>query len=138
MPFKFGQIIFGHLCYTLYTYIYIPLIIYYVNFILIVDTATLIKRDIARNHTALVVNEYESILLLSNPNIVNSIKIESPSSEIQWSHNGMFLQEQPHRLKIQDYNIGIKCIIFICNNQLIKLMTLLLLLLRISKYKTHS
>ncbi|XP_029663491.1 uncharacterized protein LOC115235691 [Formica exsecta] len=69
------------------------------------DTATLIKREITQNHTALTVKEYESVSLPSDSNIVNSIRTESPDSEIQWSHNGIFVQDEQHRLEIKNYEI---------------------------------
>ncbi|EZA48990.1 Hepatocyte growth factor-like protein, partial [Ooceraea biroi] len=69
-------------------------------------TVTLIKRGIAQNYTSLTVKEHESVSLPSDSNIVNSIRAESPDSEIQWSHNGIFLQNEQHRLEIKDYKIG--------------------------------
>lgn len=59
-----------------------------------------------QNHTALIVKEYESVSLPSDSNIVNSIRAESPDSEIQWSHNGIFLQNEQHRLEIKNYEIS--------------------------------
>lgn len=70
------------------------------------DTVTLIKRKIAQNYTAFTVNEGESISLPSDSNIVSAVKTESPNSEIQWSHNGIFLQEEERRLEIKDYEIS--------------------------------
>ncbi|XP_032670210.1 uncharacterized protein LOC116843687 [Odontomachus brunneus] len=71
------------------------------------DTVTLIKRRIAQDHTALTVQEGELISLPSDSSIVNAIRTESPDSEIQWSHNGIFLQEEERRLEIKDYEIVI-------------------------------
>ncbi|XP_018051270.1 PREDICTED: uncharacterized protein LOC108689142 [Atta colombica] len=68
------------------------------------NTITLIKKVIAYNHTALTVKEYASVSLHSDSNIVNTIRIESPNSEIQWSHNGIFIQNNHHR-EIKDYEI---------------------------------
>lgn len=67
---------------------------------------TTIKRAIAQNHTALTVQEGEPISLLSDSDIVNAVRAESPDSEIQWSHNGIFVQEEERRLEIKDYAIG--------------------------------
>lgn len=50
--------------------------------------------------------EYSSISLPSDFNIVNSIRAESPDSEIQWSHNGIFIQNNHHKLEVTDYEIG--------------------------------
>ncbi|EFN79889.1 Plasminogen [Harpegnathos saltator] len=69
------------------------------------DTVTLIKRAIAQNYTALTVHEDEPISLPSDLNIVSAVRTESPDSEVQWSHNGIFLQEEEHRLEIKDYEI---------------------------------
>ncbi|XP_018359118.1 PREDICTED: uncharacterized protein LOC108758601 isoform X2 [Trachymyrmex cornetzi] len=69
------------------------------------DTITLIKKVIAYNHTAFIVKEYASVSLPSDSNIVNIIRIESPNSEIQWSHNGIFIQNNHHRREIKDYEI---------------------------------
>ncbi|XP_025262426.1 uncharacterized protein LOC112637275 [Camponotus floridanus] len=69
------------------------------------DTTTLIKKGMTQNHTALIVKEYESVSLPSDSNIINSIRVESPDSEIQWSHNGIFLQNEQHRLEIKNYEI---------------------------------
>lgn len=66
----------------------------------------MIKKVIAYNHTALTVKEYASISLPPDSNIVNSIKAESPDSEIQWSHNGIFIQSNHHNLEIKDYEIS--------------------------------
>ncbi|EGI64248.1 Plasminogen [Acromyrmex echinatior] len=68
------------------------------------NTITLIKKVIAYNHTAFTVKEYASVSLPSDSNIVNTIRIESPNSEIQWSHNGIFIQNN-HRREIKDYEI---------------------------------
>ncbi|XP_011865894.1 PREDICTED: uncharacterized protein LOC105560957 isoform X2 [Vollenhovia emeryi] len=70
------------------------------------DTTNLIKRVIAHNHSALIVQEYAPISLRSDSNIINSIKAESPDSEIQWSHNGIFIQNN-HRLEVKNYEIAI-------------------------------
>lgn len=59
-----------------------------------------------QNHTALTVKEDESISLSSDSNIINAIRAESPDSEIQWSHNGIFLQDEQHRLEIKNYEIS--------------------------------
>ncbi|XP_012217839.1 uncharacterized protein [Linepithema humile] len=69
------------------------------------DTTISIKRGIAQNYTALTVKEHESITLPAAPSIVNSIITESPDSEIQWSHNGIFLQNEQHKLEIKNYEI---------------------------------
>jgi len=94
--------------------------IYYNNYnnfyILIVDTITSIKRLIAHNYTTHIVKEYASISLSPDFNIVNSIRVESPNSEIQWSHNGIFIQNNHHRLEIKNYKIGTYNITFICSN----------------------
>lgn len=77
-----------------------------------VDTVTLIKRRITQNYTALTVQEGEPISLLSDSNIVNAVRAESPDSEIQWSHNGIFLLEEERRLEIKDYEISMRHNIF--------------------------
>lgn len=59
-----------------------------------------------QNHTALTVKEYESVSLPSDSNIVNSIRAESPDSEIQWSHNGIFVQNEQQRLEVKNYEIS--------------------------------
>lgn len=75
-------------------------------FISIIDTSTLIKKGMTQNYTALIVKEYESVSLPSDSNIINSIRVESPDSEIQWSHNGIFLQNEQYRLEIKNYEIS--------------------------------
>ncbi|KAL0116972.1 hypothetical protein PUN28_010087 [Cardiocondyla obscurior] len=70
------------------------------------DTINLIKRIIAHNHTALTVKEYSSISLPSDLIIVNFIRAESPDSEIQWSRNGIFIQNSD-RLEVKEYEIVI-------------------------------
>ncbi|XP_039305190.1 uncharacterized protein LOC105195293, partial [Solenopsis invicta] len=75
------------------------------NFLILIDTITLVKRVIASNHTALTVKEHESISFPLNSDIVNSIKIESPDSEIHWSHNGIFIPNNRQRLQIKNYEV---------------------------------
>jgi len=79
----------------------------YVIVIPTVDTASLIKKRIMQNYTALTVNENEPISLLPDSDIVNSIKTDAPDLKIQWSLNGIFLQDEEDRLEIKnDYEIG--------------------------------
>jgi len=59
-----------------------------------------------QNYTSLTVKENEPISLLPDSDIVNSIIAASPDLEIQWSHNGIFLQDEENRLEIKNYEIG--------------------------------
>ncbi|XP_043265555.1 uncharacterized protein LOC122405108 [Colletes gigas] len=71
------------------------------------DTLTLINRRIRTNNTALVVKEFQSTRIDSDSDIVKLISEESPRSEMQWSLNGIFVQEEAGRVEMKDYNIEI-------------------------------
>nr|XP_031848128.1 uncharacterized protein LOC116433783 [Nomia melanderi] len=71
------------------------------------DTITLINRRIRTNNTALTVKEFHSVTITSDSDIVEMIGKESPRSELQWSLNGIFVQEETGRVELRDYNIEI-------------------------------
>lgn len=73
---------------------------------MLADTIKLINRRIRMNHTALTVKEHRSITIKSDSDIVELITKESPRSELQWSLNGVFVEIEPERLELKDYNIG--------------------------------
>lgn len=66
----------------------------------------LINRNSRTNHTALSVEEFHSAVIASDSDIIKQISMESPRSELQWSLNGIFVQEEPGRVKFNDYDIG--------------------------------
>ncbi|XP_043599216.1 uncharacterized protein LOC122574982 [Bombus pyrosoma] len=70
------------------------------------DTIKLINRRIRMNHTALTAKEQRSITIKSDSDIVELITKESPRSELQWSLNGVFVEIEPERLELKDYDIG--------------------------------
>ncbi|XP_017755449.1 PREDICTED: uncharacterized protein LOC108547430 [Eufriesea mexicana] len=71
------------------------------------DTVNLINRRIRMNYTAFTVKEHNSITIKSDSDIVKLITTESPRSELQWSLNGVFIEVEPERLELKDYNIEI-------------------------------
>ncbi|XP_076390589.1 uncharacterized protein LOC100884062 [Megachile rotundata] len=71
------------------------------------DTVNLINRRIRSQHTALTVKQYEAITIESDSDIIKLISAESPRSELQWSLNGVFVQDEPGRLELKDYNVEI-------------------------------
>lgn len=73
---------------------------------MLADTIKLINRRIRMNHTALTAKEHRSITIKSDSDIVQLITKESPRSELQWSLNGVFVEIEPERLELKDYNIG--------------------------------
>lgn len=74
--------------------------------LLYTDTINSINRRIRRNYTSLTVKEHHAITLKSDEDIVKSIITESPRSELQWSLNGIFIEIEPDRLELKDFNIG--------------------------------
>ncbi|XP_076766670.1 uncharacterized protein LOC143433269 [Xylocopa sonorina] len=71
------------------------------------DTINLINRRIRSNYTALTVKERHSIKIESDSDVVKLIVTESPRSELQWSLNGVFVEEESGRIELKDYNIVI-------------------------------
>ncbi|XP_076657285.1 uncharacterized protein LOC143361615 [Halictus rubicundus] len=72
------------------------------------DTITLINRRVRSNYTSLTVKEFHSATITSDENIVDLIVKESPHSELQWSLNGIFVQDEADRVELKNYNIDIK------------------------------
>lgn len=66
----------------------------------------MINRRIRTNYTALTVKEQHPITIESDSDIVKLITTESPRSELQWSINGIFVEVEPERIELQDYNIS--------------------------------
>ncbi|CAG5083327.1 Similar to Sspo: SCO-spondin (Mus musculus), partial [Cotesia congregata] len=54
------------------------------------DTITLINRRKKNSHLALVVKEGQPVTIPCDSDIVAKVEKESPRSEIQWSHDGIF------------------------------------------------
>ncbi|XP_017794623.1 PREDICTED: uncharacterized protein LOC108576190 [Habropoda laboriosa] len=71
------------------------------------DTVNLVNRRIRTNYTALTVKEQHSITIESDSDIVKLITTESPHSELQWSLNGVFVEQDVGRIDLKDYNIEI-------------------------------
>ncbi|XP_053989408.1 uncharacterized protein LOC128881959 [Hylaeus volcanicus] len=71
------------------------------------DTVNLITRRMQTNYTALIVKEFRSTKIVADYDIVELIVKESPRSEMQWSLNGIFVQNEPSRVELKDYNIEI-------------------------------
>ncbi|CAL7933933.1 unnamed protein product [Xylocopa violacea] len=71
------------------------------------DTINLINRRIRSNYTALTVKERRSVTIESDSDVVKLIVTESPRSELQWSLNGVFVEEESGRIELKDYNIVI-------------------------------
>ncbi|XP_076182068.1 uncharacterized protein LOC143154114 [Ptiloglossa arizonensis] len=71
------------------------------------DTITLVNQRIRMNHTALIIKEFESTRIASDPDIVALIGKESPHSKLQWSLNGIFVQKEAGRVEIKDFNVEI-------------------------------
>ncbi|KZC05361.1 Hepatocyte growth factor-like protein [Dufourea novaeangliae] len=71
------------------------------------DTITLLNRRIRTNHTALTVQEYRSTTIAADSDIIELIDKESSHSELQWSLNGIFVEEETGRVEIKSYNIQI-------------------------------
>nr|XP_011310440.1 PREDICTED: uncharacterized protein LOC105270904 [Fopius arisanus] len=72
------------------------------------DTVTMIKRRARRNHTSLVINEGQGIVITADSDVIDAITRESPDSEINWSHNGIFIHPDERRVQIIDHDIVIK------------------------------
>ncbi|XP_033330856.2 uncharacterized protein LOC117222927 isoform X1 [Megalopta genalis] len=72
------------------------------------DTLTLINRRIRANNTALTVKEFHSVTIMSDEDIIELIGKESPHSELQWSLNGIFVQEETDRVELKNDNIEIR------------------------------
>ncbi|XP_076293122.1 uncharacterized protein LOC143215152 [Lasioglossum baleicum] len=71
-------------------------------------TITLINRRVRSNYTSLTVKEYHSAIITSDEDIVGLIVKESSHSELQWSLNGIFVEDEPGRVELKNYNIEIK------------------------------
>ncbi|XP_043510421.1 uncharacterized protein LOC122528878 [Frieseomelitta varia] len=71
------------------------------------DTINMINRRIRINYTALTVKEQHPVTIEPDSDIVKLITTESPRSELQWSLNGIFVEVEPERIELQDYNIKI-------------------------------
>lgn len=67
-----------------------------------VVTVALIKRRIRTQHVSIVVAEGDSVTLSADREIVNAVRNETPTSEINWSRNGIFLEEEENRVEIED------------------------------------
>ncbi|XP_063983190.1 uncharacterized protein LOC135165643 [Diachasmimorpha longicaudata] len=72
------------------------------------DTVNLIKRRSRRNHTSIIVREGQSIVIPSDSDVIEIITRESPDSDINWSHNGIFLKPDEERVQLVDHDIVIK------------------------------
>ncbi|CAD6241615.1 GSCOCG00009307001-RA-CDS, partial [Cotesia congregata] len=72
------------------------------------DTITLINRRKKNSHLALVVKEGQPVTIPCDSDIVAKVEKESPRSEIQWSHDGIFVDADDHRIILDNCSIEIK------------------------------
>ncbi|XP_046608872.1 uncharacterized protein LOC124299649 [Neodiprion virginianus] len=70
-------------------------------------TLELIKRKIRTQHTSLIVKEGDRVKFLADPDIVSALRNETPKSDINWSRNGIFLEEEEDRIKLEDTAVSI-------------------------------
>ncbi|XP_068990496.1 uncharacterized protein [Neodiprion pinetum] len=70
-------------------------------------TLELVKRKIRTQHTSLIVKEGDRVKLLADPDIVSALRNETPKSDINWSRNGIFLEEEEDRIKLEDTAVSI-------------------------------
>ncbi|XP_046737938.1 uncharacterized protein LOC124406546 [Diprion similis] len=70
-------------------------------------TLELVKRKIRTQHTSLIVKEGDGVKLLADPDIVSALRNETPKSDINWSRNGIFLEEEEDRIKLEDTAVSI-------------------------------
>ena len=76
------------------------------HFYWILDTENLIKRRIRQNHTSLIVKEGDSVTISPDIDVVNRISTESPDSDMRWSLNGIFVEEEKNRIRLRNHNIS--------------------------------
>lgn len=61
----------------------------------------MIKRKIRTEHVSIAVKEGDAVTLLADTDIVSVLKNETPSSDINWSRNGIYLEEEEDRVKLE-------------------------------------
>lgn len=58
------------------------------------------------NHTSLIIKEGLSVTISMDKDIIDRIVSESPKSVMKWSLNGMHLENDKNRIRIEKHEIG--------------------------------
>lgn len=72
------------------------------------DTMEIIREHLRANHTNLVVNEKQSVVIENNAGILSRLSSDSPDAYYEWTFNGVFLKPEAKRIKFIGNDVVIK------------------------------